>query len=250
MSESTIKHPAKWVPTLYTAEGLPFVIVNVVSVLMYKSMKLTDAQITLFTGMMTVPWALKPLWGPLIEMFPSKKLFVVATQFGAGIAFGLLALSLGSANFFTWTLIFLCLAAFNSAIHDTAADGIYLNVLDDKRQAEYVGWQGAFYNVGKILSQGLFVWIAGRLEKIYGIVPAWTIVMCSFGAILVALALWHMRFLPDSRRKAKAATMEQNVTDFANIFVTFFKKQYVWWGIAFLIIYRFAEGQALFHIVF
>lgn len=237
-------HPATWVPTLYTAEGLPFVVVNVVSVLMYRSLGLSDAQIAFFTSLVTVPWALKPLWGPLIEMFKTKKTFVLTTQLLGGISFGLLALSLHLPSYFTWTLVFFGIIAINSAVHDTAADGVYVNVLDEKEQAQYVGWQGAFYNVGKILSQGAFVWIAGYLEKHYGPVNAWTMVMASFGAILVAMSFWHFKFLPTGGT-AKPTTYQESVRTFIDVFVTFFRKQYVWWGIAFLVLYRFAEGQAI-----
>ena len=243
--ESKPRHPALWVPTLYTAEGLPFVIVNVVSVLMYKSLGLSDAQIAFFTSLVTIPWALKPLWGPLMEMYKTKKHFVLATQFLGGISFGLIALSLHLPAFFTWTLIFFGIVAINSAIHDTAADGVYITVLTDKQQAQYVGWQGAFYNVGKVLSQGAFVYLAGRLEKSMGVVPAWTIVMGLFGALLVLLSIYHWRFLPTGGKSSQVKTVKETLTKFWDVVVTFFEKKYIIWGIVFLVLYRFAEGQAI-----
>ncbi len=239
------KHPALWVPTLYIAEGLPFVIVNVVSVLMYKSFGLSDARIAFFTSLVTIPWALKPLWGPLLEMFKTKKYFVLATQFLGGISFGLLAFTLNLPDYFTWTLIFFAIIAINSAIHDTAADGIYINVLSDKEQAQYVGWQGAFYNVGKVLSQGAFVYLAGRLEKSLGVVTAWTIVMSCFGALLVSLSLYHWRFLPTGGRSGEVKTVRETVQTFWDVVARFFQKKYIGWAIVFLILYRFAEGQAI-----
>jgi PAT family beta-lactamase induction signal transducer AmpG len=245
MSDSKARHPAFWVPTLYTAEGLPFVIVNVVSVLMYKSLGLADAQIAFFTSLVTIPWALKPLWGPFMEMFKTKKHFVLATQFLGGVSFGLLALSLHLPDFFTWTIILFGLAAINSAIHDTAADGVYINVLTDKQQAAYVGWQGAFYNVGKVLSQGAFVYLAGILEKSLGIVPAWTIVMVCFGAILILMSVYHWYFLPTGGKSSEVKTLKQTAETFWDVVVTFFKKRYILWAIVFLILYRFAEGQAI-----
>jgi len=245
MDESKPRHPALWVPTLYTAEGLPFVIVNVVSVLMYKSLGLSDAQIAFFTSLVTIPWALKPLWGPLMEMYKTKKHFVLATQFLGGISFGLIALSLHLPAFFTWTIIFFGIVAINSAIHDTAADGVYITVLTDKQQAQYVGWQGAFYNVGKVLSQGAFVYLAGRLEKSMGVVPAWTIVMGLFGALLVLLSLYHWRFLPTGGKSSQVKTVKETLTTFWDVVVTFFEKKYIIWGIVFLVLYRFAEGQAI-----
>jgi MFS transporter, PAT family, beta-lactamase induction signal transducer AmpG len=245
MSDSKPRHPAFWVPTLYTAEGLPFVIVNVVSVLMYKSLGLADAQIAFFTSLVTIPWALKPLWGPFMEMFKTKKHFVLATQFLGGISFGLLALSLQLPDSFTWTIIFFGIIAINSAIHDTAADGVYISVLSDKQQAQYVGWQGAFYNVAKVLSQGAFVYLAGRLEKSLGVIPAWTIVMGSFGAILVLMSVYHWYFLPTGGKSGHVKTVKETGETFWDVVVTFFKKKYILWGILFLILYRFAEGQAI-----
>jgi len=245
IDESKPRHPALWVPTLYTAEGLPFVIVNVVSVLMYKSLGLSDAQIAFFTSLVTIPWALKPLWGPLMEMYKTKKHFVLATQFLGGISFGLIALSLHLPAFFTWTIIFFGIVAINSAIHDTAADGVYITVLTDKQQAQYVGWQGAFYNVGKVLSQGAFVYLAGRLEKSMGVIPAWTIVMGLFGALLVLLSIYHWRFLPTGGKSSQVKTVRETLTKFWDVVVTFFEKKYIIWGIVFLVLYRFAEGQAI-----
>lgn len=236
---------AMWVPTLYTAEGLPFVIVNVVSVLMYKSMGLKDAEIAFFTSIITIPWALKPLWGPLLEMFKTKKYFVLLTQFLGGISFGLITLTLPLDSFFQWTLIFFGLVAINSAIHDTAADGIYVSVLSNSEQAKYVGWQGAFYNLGKVLSQGAFVYIAGVLENNIGVLHAWMIVMGAFGVILIGLSIYHYRFLPDSPRTSNVKDVKEAAATFWDVVKTFFQKKYIFWGIVFLILYRFAEGQAI-----
>ena len=237
--------PAFWVPTLYTAEGLPFVVVNVVSVLMYKSLGLSDAKIAFFTSLVTIPWALKPLWGPLLEMFRTKKDFVLATQFFGGISFGLLILTLQLPSYFEWTIIFFGIIALNSAIHDTAADGVYVTVLDNKEQAKYVRWQGAFYNVGKILSQGAFVLLAGILEQKIGVRPAWTIVMGSFGAILILMSIYHYKFLPSGGKASDVHNFKEASSKFYDVVKTFFQKKYIIWAIAFLILYRFAEGQAV-----
>jgi PAT family beta-lactamase induction signal transducer AmpG len=241
-TEKRLFHPALWVPTLYTAEGLPFVMVNVVAVLMYKSLGYKDAEIAFFTSLVAIPWMIKPLWGPLVEMFRTKKAFVLATEMGGGLCFGLLALSLHLPDLFTWTLVFFGLIAINSAVHDTAADGVYVTVLSAKDQARYVGWQGAFYNVGKILSQGGFVWIAGSLEKAYGPVTAWTLAMSGFGLLMFVVAGWHGIFLPQGARLKRNRSGWRT---FLDVVVTFFKKRYIIWGVVFLVLYRFAEGQAI-----
>ncbi len=239
------RHPALWVPTLYTAEGLPFVAVNVVSVLMYKSMGRTDGEIAFFTTLVALPWMLKPIWGPILEMFKTKKYFVIATQFAGGVLFGMLALTLQLPNFFQWSLVLFAIIAFNFATHDIAADGVYVNVLSDKQQSQYVGWQGAFYNVGKILSQGVFVIIAGKLETSIGVVPAWGIVMGMFGAILIIFSLYHAKVLPTGGASGHVQTANEAFATFKDVVTTFFQKKYIWWGIIFLVLYRFAEGQAI-----
>ena len=203
--ESTVR-PKLWVPTLYFAEGLPFIAIAVVAALMYKSMGITDAQIAMWTSLVMLPWTLKPLWGPVLEMFKTKKYFVVATQFIGGVTFGLLSLTLPLADFFRYSLALFAIIAFNGATHDIAADGVYINVLSEKLQSRYVGWQGAAYNVAKIFSQGLLVYIAGQLETNIGTVHAWMVVMISFGVILVALSLYHAR----SRKAARDEILFQS----------------------------------------
>ncbi len=238
-------HPAFWVPTLYFAEGLPFVVINVVSVLMYKSMGVSDARIAFFTTLVILPWTLKPLWGPVLEMFKTKKYFAVAAEFLGGIGFGVLALTLRLPAFFQYSIVLLAIIAFNGATHDIAADGVYINVLNGKEQSQYVGWQGAFYNVAKVLSQGVFVFIAGQLQNSVGVVHAWMIVMGLFGAIMILISLYHVRLLPTGGESVRVKTAKEAFGTFSDVVKTFFEKKYVGWGIAFIILYRFAEGQAM-----
>ena len=237
--------PKLWVPTLYFAEGLPFVAIAVVSSLMFKSMGIADAQIAMWTSIVMLPWTLKPLWGPVLEMFKTKKYFVIATEFIGGVGFGFTALTLPLPDFFRYSLAMLAVVAFNGATHDIAADGVYINVLSEKLQARYVGWQGASYNIAKIFSQGLLVYIAGQLESSVGIVHAWMIVMASFGAILIILSFYHARVLPSGGAAANVQSLREGFRDFWDVIKTFFEKRYILWGIAFIVLYRFAEGQAI-----
>jgi MFS transporter, PAT family, beta-lactamase induction signal transducer AmpG len=237
------RHPATWVPTLYFAEGLPFVATATVSVLMYKSLGLSDSQIAFFTTIVMWPWTMKPLWGPLLEMFKTKKHFVVATQFIGGIGFGMLALSLPLDGFLQYSLIMFVIIAFNSATHDIAADGVYINVLSPTQQAKYVGWQGAFYNVAKVLSQGALVYIAGVLELSVGITEAWMIVMGLFGIILILIGLYHLKMLPSGGSANGVQNLQQAFDTFWQVVKTFFQKKNILWGIAFIVLFRTAEGQ-------
>lgn len=236
-------HPATWVPTLYFSEGLPFVATSVVSVLMYKSLGLSDSEIAFFTTLVMWPWTLKPLWSPMLEMFKTKKHFVVATQFIGGVAFGILALTLPLEGFLQYSLIMFVIIAFNSATHDIAADGVYINTLSYREQAKYVGWQGAFYNVAKILSQGALVYLAGKLELTIGITEAWMVVMGLFGAILLLMSLYHFKMLPTGGSSTTVASVGEAFKTFKEVLISFFQKKYIIWGIAFIVLFRAAEGQ-------
>jgi PAT family beta-lactamase induction signal transducer AmpG len=243
--ESKQVYPARWVPTVYFAEGLPFVAIAMVSSLMYKNMGIADAQIAFWTSLVMLPWTLKPLWGPLLEMFKTKKHFVVATEFIGGVSFGLLALTLPLDGFFKYSLALFAIIAFNGATHDIAADGVYINVLSPTLQAKFVGWQGAAYNIAKVFTQGALVYLAGQLEISVGIVQAWMIVMGVFGCILVLLSLYHVRFLPSGGAASKVTSLGEGFTTLWDVVRTFFQKKYILWGILFIILYRFAEGQAI-----
>jgi len=240
---SKIKHPAVWVPTLYFAEGLPFVATSVVSVLMYKSLGLSDSEIAFFTTLVMWPWTLKPLWSPFLEMFKTKKHFVVATQFIGGVAFGILALTLPLHGFLQYSLVMFVIIAFNSATHDIAADGVYINALTTNEQAKYVGWQGAFYNVAKVLSQGALVYIAGKLELTIGVTEAWMIVMGLFGGILILMSLYHSKMLPTGGSSTSVDSVSEAFKTFSEVVKSFFQKKYIIWGIVFIILFRTAEGQ-------
>jgi PAT family beta-lactamase induction signal transducer AmpG len=243
IDQKTIKHPAIWVPSLYFSEGLPFVATATVSVLMYKSLGLTDAQIAFFTTLVMWPWTLKPLWGPILEMYKTKKHFVIATQFIGGVSFGLLALSLPLEGYVSYSLVMFVIIAFNSATHDIAADGVYINTLMPKQQARYVGWQGAFYNVAKVLSQGGLVYVAGKLELTIGITKAWMVVMGIFGGILILLGLYHTKMLPSGGSSDNVNSLREAFDTFWHIVKSFFQKKYIIWGIIFIILFRTAEGQ-------
>ncbi|MCB0732041.1 MAG: MFS transporter, partial [Ignavibacteriae bacterium] len=141
------------------------------------------------------------------------------------------------------SLVMFVIIAFNSATHDIAADGVYINSLSSKDQAKYVGWQGAFYNVAKVLSQGALVYIAGKLEIIIGVVEAWMIVMGLFGAILMLMGIYHLKMLPSGGSSTEVKNVNEAFTTFWKIVKSFFAKKYVFWGIAFIILFRTAEGQ-------
>jgi PAT family beta-lactamase induction signal transducer AmpG len=240
------KHPATWVPTAYFAMGLPFIAIAQASVLMFKSFEISDTLIAFWTSLIMLPWTIKPLWSPLLEMFKTKKHFVVATQLITGITFALVAFSLHLDNFFTYAIALLAIIAFSGATHDIATDGVYLSVLSGNQQAKYIGWQGAFYNLAKLLTAGALVYLAGVLEKSLGVLDAWMVVMLIYAVIMVLLAFYHMRMLPSGgEQTSEVKSLKQGFATTKDVIKTFFQKKYIIWFVAFIVAYRFAEGFAI-----
>ena len=206
--------PVCWVPTVYFAMGLPFVALSMVSVLMFSDMEVSNAQIAFWTSLIMLPWTLKPLWSPFLEMFKTKKYFVVATEIITGLAFALVALSLPE--------------------------------LTATQQAKYIGWQGAFYNLAKILANGGLVWLAGMLKDEFGVVHAWMIVMLMCAGIMILIGLYHIRILPSGGgASGEVNTMSDALNMLWEVIRSFFQKKHIAFYIVFIILYRFAEGYAI-----
>lgn len=249
-------NPISWVPTVYFAMGLPFVVLNMVSVLMFEGMGEADAQIALWTSLIMLPWTLKFLWSPFLEMFRTKKFFVVLTQMVTGAGFALVALALQLPFYFAVCVALLAIIAFSGATHDVATDGVYMSELDKQDQARYIGWQGAFYNIAKIVASGGLVWLAGWLLKRFGgvegapaevrheaTIHAWMLVMLILAGVMVALALYHLRMLPSGgKATAEASTARDTWLRLVEVIKDFFRKKHIWYYLAFIILYRFAEG--------
>ena len=238
--------PLAWVPTVYFAMGLPFIIVNMVATLMFRGLGIDDARITLWTSLIILPWSLKPFWSPLMEMFRTKKFWVVATQLVSGLGLALVALSLPLPNFFPYAIALMAVVAFSGATHDIATDGVYITELSKDLQAKFIGWQGAFYNIAKVFAMGGLVYLAGALKDHVGIVQAWMTVMGLCGGILFLLGLYHIRMLPSGgAATAHADSFGGAMRETKRIFLEFFKKKYIWIYFAFILFYRFAEGLVI-----
>ncbi len=247
MQDHNIKkrHPASWIPTTWFAMGLPFVALAAATSIMYKNMGISNSQIALWTSLIMLPWTLKPLWGPFLEMFKTKKFFVYTSQIFTGVLFGLVALSLRAEYFFAISISILAIIAISGATHDMAADGIYLNELTQKLQAKYVGWQGAFYNIAKVFSGGVLVYFAGELEKKMGIVNAWSIVMLLYAVIMLVLGVYNMKALPSGGASKNVHSFKEGMDTLKDVVKTFFQKKNIWFSLCFIVLYRFAEGQAI-----
>ncbi|WKK59412.1 MFS transporter [Sphingobacterium sp. BN32] len=248
MKEQTnnkVAHPLTWIPSTWFAMGLPFVALSTAATLMYKNLGVSDAKIAFWTSLIMMPWTLKPLWGPFLELYKTKKFFVFVTQILTGLLFGLVGISLQLDAFFSVSIGILAIIAISGATHDTAADGVYLNELSATLQAKYVGWQGAFYNIAKVFSGGALVYLAGQLEKNIGVVNAWMIVMFAYGLIMILLGIYNMRAIPSGQPAAQTSSLKEGFSTLKDVIISFFQKKYIWFSLAFIVFYRFAEGQAI-----
>lgn len=248
MKPETVRRrsPLSWVPTVYFAMGLPFILVNMVSTLMFRGLGIDDARIALWTSLIILPWSLKPIWSPLMEMFRTKKFWVVSTQLISGLGLALTALTLPLPDFFPYAVALMGVIAFSGATHDIATDGVYITELSKDQQARFIGWQGAFYNIAKVFAMGGLVYLAGALKERVGIVEAWMIVMALCGALLFLLGIYHLRMLPSGgEATAHAGSVGEALRETGAIFRGFFRKRYIGIYIAFIVFYRFAEGLVI-----
>lgn len=263
MSTEKLKSPIRWVPTLYFTMGLPFVVLNMVSAVMFKDLGISDSQIAFWTSLIMWPWTIKFLWSPVLELYKTRKFFVVLTQIASGVLFGLVAFAINLPSFFAICIALMAVIAFSGATHDIVADGTYMSELDKEEQARWIGWQGAFYNIAKLAATGGLVWLAGwMMDKYSSPVMAWSIVFGVLGALMLVFGLYHWRVLPCSQNRGTApngaaradGSLEKGSTSAAKgekvsfwsglgeVFSDFFKKKHIWYYIAFIIIYRLGEG--------
>lgn len=248
------RSPLTWVPSVYFAMGLPFVALNLVSVIMFNNLGVDKELIAFWTSLLTLPYTLKFLWSPLLEIYWTKKNFVVATQAISGFCFALIAFLLPLPDFFTWVIAVMGVIALSGATHDIATDGVYLTALDKKTQSTYIGWQGAFYNLAKVLANGALVWLAGVLMthiKTSGpdMAPfyAWMIIMGILGVLLIGLAVYHFFMLPGQTKVTKEGpkSFGESMHEMGRVLLDFFTKKYIWLYIVFIVCYRLTEGFAM-----
>ena len=195
------KSPWKWVPTLYLGTGPAQVAATTLSMLLYKQLGLTNAEITLYTAWFFLPQVLRPLWAPLIELTKSRRWWVVAMQLLVGAAFGGVAFTIPTAYWLQGTICFFLLLAFSGAIYDTAVDSFYSVSLDDDAQQHFTGIRSAFYRLSIIFAQGFLVMVAGNLQLLYrnSISLSWSLVFYAAAGLFIALWLWHRAILPHAR---------------------------------------------------
>ena len=236
----------RWIPSLYFCQGLPNVVVTSLAVVMFKNLKVSNTDIALYTSWLYLPWVIKPLWSPLVDLFGTKRRWIVFLQFILGVALATVALTVPGPDFFRYTLAVLWLLAFTSATHDIAADGFYLLALLPHQQAAFVGVRNTCFRLAIIAGKGGLVWLAGWLMGITGdITRSWGLIFTLLAALFLLAGFYHLRALPvlpadhRVRRDASAAA------DFLLVFKSFFAKPGIGIALAFLLLYRLAEALAL-----
>lgn len=252
--------PWLWVPTLYFAEGIPYFLVNNISVMMFTRMGVPNGQMALFTSLLYLPWAIKPLWSPFVDILKTKRWWIITMQILMTAAFILLTLTIPhpdaatiaagetSISLFTVMLVLFFITAFASATHDIAADGFYMLALTQHLQAAFVGARSVFYRLSSIFGQGVLLVIAGLLETHTGNIPlAWQLTLLITSILFALLSLWHTFFLPKPQTDKSSLEGKQQsalaiLREFGRTFVTYFRKPGIWLAMIFMLVYRLPEA--------
>jgi PAT family beta-lactamase induction signal transducer AmpG len=227
---------------------MPNVVVASVSVVLYKNLGVSNTEIAFYTGWLYLPWVLKPLWSPVVDLLKTRRLWIWMMQLLIGAGFAGVALTIQTPHFFQYTLAFFYLLAFSSATHDIAADGFYLLGLSEKEQSMFVGIRSAFYRVATISAQGGLVILSGKLlQRTNNIGLAWSIAFGAVAALFVLLSLYHRWILPRpaADRSGAAGSLKHFFREFVTTFATFFRKPGIITLLLFLLLYRFGEAQLL-----
>ncbi len=241
-----MKNPWTWVPTLYFAEGIPYVAVMTIALILYKQLGLSNAEITFYTSWLYLPWVIKPLWSPFVDIIKTKRWWITTMQLLIGAAFGGVAFTIPTSFWLQGTLCFFWLMAFSSATHDIAADGFYMLGLSQHDQTWFVGIRSTFYRLANIFGQGILVMIAGNLQVIFrnSIAYSWSLLFYGCTGMFIALWLWHAYVLPKPAEDRPHDDIKPSVIfqDFLGSIKTFFQKEQVVIGLLFMLFYRMPEG--------
>ena len=256
--EKLKKSPWLWVPTLYFAEGVPYFLVNNISVMMFTKMGVPNGQMAFFTTLLYFPWFLKGIWSPIVDVVKTKRWWIVTMQAlmtammilltltlphpdAAAIAEGLVPMKM-----FRFTLVLFIIGAFASATHDIAADGYYMLAHDPSSQAAFIGIRSTFYRIAMVFGQGVLVFIAGRIERSTSNIPlSWQITIGVAAVVFLLITLYHVFILPkpaEDKPRIESGSTKDTFRELGNSFKTFFTKPGVWLAIVFMLLYRLPEG--------
>ena len=245
-ASATRRNPWAWIPSLYFAQGIPYVVVMTLSTVMYKNLGLSNTDIALYTSWLYLPWVIKPLWSPIVDLFRTKRFWIVTLQFAIAIAFALVAFTLPGPKFFQFSLAVFWLLAFSSATHDIAADGFYLLAMKPGEQAAFVGVRSTFYRLASLSAQGGLVYLAGRWTTSTGsVTQAWSLVFGLLAAVFLVVGTYHFFALPKPASDVATSRGQKPVQEFFAVFGHFLRKPDILTALAMLLLYRLAESQAL-----
>lgn len=246
MQNTQVRNPWSWIPTLYFGQAIPYVVVMTLSVTMYKNLGISNADIALYTSWLYLPWVIKPLWSPFVDMFRTKRWWVVGLQGIIAASLALVAFTIQMPSFFQISLAVLWLMAFSSATHDIAADGFYMLGLKQHEQAAFVGVRSTFYRLANIAGQGLLVYLAGELIKSTGDVAyAWSVVFFVLAAMFGALFVYHHFILPRPESDRAVVQSDNYLKEFFATFGSFFRRKDIWLILGFILTYRLGESQLI-----
>lgn len=238
--------PWLWIPTLYFGQGLPYVIVMTVAVIMYKRFSLSNTDIALYTSWLYLPWVIKPFWSPFVDILKTKRWWIVIMQLIIGAGLAGVAFTLPTPFFFKASLGFFWLLAFSSATHDIAADGFYMLALDESQQSFFVGIRSTFYRLAMITGQGLLIIIVGIIETRTDNIPlSWSIAFFIMAILFIVLFIYHNFILPRplTDKERLSNTSSSIMKEFGRTFISFFTKKGIGLAIAFMLLYRLAEAM-------
>ena len=239
--------PWYWIPVLNFASGLPYAIIISVSVIMYKNLGISNEDIGIYTSLLYLPWVIKPLWSPFIDLYSTKRKWFLAMQLLISIAFLIVGLTIPMSNFFVLSLAVFWVAAFASASNDVASDGFYMLALAKEQQSFFLGIRSTFYRLSLLTGNGLIVIIAGFLEEKYGDkTKAWSYTMVIVAFIMAVITIYNYFSTPRIETKALENESEPKPKiSFGEVFASFFQKKQIGLVLSFILLFRLGESQLL-----
>jgi PAT family beta-lactamase induction signal transducer AmpG len=241
------RNPWSYLPTLYFAEGLPYVLINTVSVILYKRMGIDNAHIAFWTSWLYLPWVIKMFWGPFVDVYSTKRKWILGTQAAMSLCMFVIAFSLRTESFFALSLAAFFAGAFISATYDIAADGFYMLALSQKDQALFVGLRAGFYRLAMIFGSGFLVYVAGMLETSSGrVAGSWSTVLGISGGIFALALAYHYFILPYPAADGRPSAPDRpERSSFGEVIRSYFRQEGIGVMLAFILFYRLGEAMLL-----
>lgn len=233
-----------WVPSLYIAEGLPYAIIMTLSIAMYKDFGVSNTQIAFYTSWLYLPWVIKPLWSPFVDVIKTKRWWVMTMQTLLGVGLAGIAFALSAPYYFKLTIAIFWIMAFCSSTHDIAIDGYYMLALDESEQSFFIGIRSTFYKIAQWLGNGALLIVLGRLQRHTTIVYSWILAFFIMAGFFIAMVLYHRFVMPKVESVPEKRTgFDKVFSQIGDVFATFFTKKGVGLALLFILLYRLGEAM-------